>query len=186
MLRGRPHTGVVTTWVEEKGYGFISPNDAKTGDLFVHVDSILDRTIKKLHRGDRVRFDVELNTNPTKNSGKKFAVNVELMNSRMGGSKKDDRDRSEDRDRRRDKNDRGGDKGRSRSRRRSPSQRRSRSGSSKSSRGRSSRGRSSRCSRHRSRLRSRQQSFPRRSRLRRSPPPPQLPSTWSGSCTCQR
>mmetsp|Transcript_54344 Transcript_54344/g.168582 ORF Transcript_54344/g.168582 Transcript_54344/m.168582 type:complete len:176 (-) Transcript_54344:45-572(-) len=130
MLRGRPHTGVVTTWVEEKGYGFISPNDAKTGDLFVHVDSILDRSVKKLARGDRVRFDVELNTNPTKNSGKKFAVNVELMNSRMG--KRDDRDRSEERGGRRGgRDDRG--RSRSRSRRRSPSQRRSRSRSNSSS-----------------------------------------------------
>mmetsp|Transcript_74024 Transcript_74024/g.171724 ORF Transcript_74024/g.171724 Transcript_74024/m.171724 type:complete len:173 (-) Transcript_74024:142-660(-) len=123
MLRGRPHTGIVTTWVEEKGYGFISPNDAKTGDLFVHVDSILDRTIKKLTRGDRVRFDVELNTNPTKNSGKKFAVNVELLNGRCG--RRDERDRSEDRGGRRDRDgkDRNRGRSRSRSRRRSPDQR---------------------------------------------------------------
>merc|ERR1719409_150273 len=89
-LRGRTHTGLVTTWVEERGYGFISPNDGNIGDLFVHIDSLRDRSLKSLKRGDRVRFEVELNTNPTKNSGKKFAVNVELTGGR-------DRDRSRSR-----------------------------------------------------------------------------------------
>merc|ERR1719379_1303928 len=90
--RGSSHRGLVTTWNEDKGYGFISPSDGKLGgDLFVHVDSLRDRSVKSLKRGDRVRFDVELNTNPTRNSGKKFAVNVEVI----GGNKRgDDRDRS--------------------------------------------------------------------------------------------
>mmetsp|Transcript_66232 Transcript_66232/g.132917 ORF Transcript_66232/g.132917 Transcript_66232/m.132917 type:complete len:143 (+) Transcript_66232:65-493(+) len=90
-------SGVVNTWVEERGYGFISPTDSKLGDLFVHVDGIADRNLKKLTRGDRVVFDVEMNTNPTKNSGKKFAVNVTLARSGRG-----DRDRDRHDDRRRD------------------------------------------------------------------------------------
>eukprot|EP00450_Noctiluca_scintillans_P040302 CAMPEP_0194480316 /NCGR_PEP_ID=MMETSP0253-20130528/3155_1 /TAXON_ID=2966 /ORGANISM="Noctiluca scintillans" /LENGTH=237 /DNA_ID=CAMNT_0039319681 /DNA_START=83 /DNA_END=797 /DNA_ORIENTATION=- len=97
MMRGKVHKGLVTTWVEERGYGFISPNDPKLGDLFVHVDALRDRNIKKLNRGDRVRFDVELNTNPTKNSGKKFAVNVELDRPERGRDRVE-RDRSDDRD----------------------------------------------------------------------------------------
>merc|ERR1712232_564342 len=110
MLRGRTHTGLVTTWVEGRGFGFISPTEHNIGDLFVHVDSLRDRSIRSLKRGDRVRFEVEMNTNPTKNSGKKFAVNVELTGGR-------DKDRS-----------------RSRGRSRSRSKRRSRSRSSRKSR----------------------------------------------------
>lgn len=146
-LRGRAHKGVVTTWVDEKGYGFISPNDGKLGDLFVHVDAIVDRSIKNLKRGDRVRFDVELNTNPTKNSGKKFAVNVELL-SNSGGRKDRSRDR-EDRDR---------DRGKSRSRSRSRSRRsrsKGRGGDRSRSRSRSRRGGSGNGGRRNSRSRSR-------------------------------
>merc|ERR1719336_1385370 len=102
-------TGVVNTWVEERGYGFISPNDDKLGDLFVHVDGISDKNVKKLNRGDRVCFDVEMNTNPTKNSGKKFAVNVVLASSRRssGGCNRDrSRDRERDRGRGREERDR--------------------------------------------------------------------------------
>eukprot|EP00448_Togula_jolla_P034862 CAMPEP_0170627338 /NCGR_PEP_ID=MMETSP0224-20130122/31919_1 /TAXON_ID=285029 /ORGANISM="Togula jolla, Strain CCCM 725" /LENGTH=232 /DNA_ID=CAMNT_0010954333 /DNA_START=21 /DNA_END=717 /DNA_ORIENTATION=+ len=93
-------TGVVNTWVEERGYGFISPTDDKVGDLFVHVDNIKDRNIKQLKRGDRVRFDVEMNTNPTKNAGKRLAINVVMASGRSGGQ---DADRSRDRDRDRDR-----------------------------------------------------------------------------------
>merc|ERR1712185_287173 len=94
MLRGRTHTGLVTTWVEEKGYGFIAPTDHNIGDLFVHIDSFRDRSMKKLNRGDRVRFEVEMNINPTKNSGKKFAVNVELSSDTKDRSRSRRRGRS--------------------------------------------------------------------------------------------
>merc|ERR1712113_1262902 len=81
-LRGRPHYGLVTSWNKEKGYGFISPTDSKTGDLFVHVDGIKDHTVKELSRGDRVKFDIEQNVMRTRNAGKMFAVNVEQISGR--------------------------------------------------------------------------------------------------------
>mmetsp|Transcript_22768 Transcript_22768/g.51982 ORF Transcript_22768/g.51982 Transcript_22768/m.51982 type:complete len:153 (-) Transcript_22768:52-510(-) len=150
-VRGRVHTGIVTTWVEERGYGFISPNDSKVGDLFVHVDAIKDRSIKKLKRGQRVKFDVELNTNPTKNSGKKFAVNVEVVGgggSSSRGGRDDRRGRSPSR-RRKDS------KSRSPSRKRSHSRKRGRSDSHSSRKSRSpSRGKGRDRSKSRSRSRS--------------------------------
>mmetsp|Transcript_81114 Transcript_81114/g.225678 ORF Transcript_81114/g.225678 Transcript_81114/m.225678 type:complete len:156 (+) Transcript_81114:96-563(+) len=87
-------TGVVNTWVEDRGYGFISPHDSNLCDLFLHVDNIADRNVKGFKRGDKVRFDVEVNTNPTKNCGKKLAINVSLAST--GGRDRRDRDRRED------------------------------------------------------------------------------------------
>ena len=43
-----------------------------------------DRHVKWLKRGDKVYFDIEMNSNPTKNAGKKLAINVELSKSSLG------------------------------------------------------------------------------------------------------
>eukprot|EP00913_Durusdinium_trenchii_P028740 g26954.t1 len=65
-------TGLVTTWLEEKGFGFIAPDDSTFGDLFVHVSELRDARANGLERGDRVRFDVKYN----REKGKNLAVNV--------------------------------------------------------------------------------------------------------------
>eukprot|EP00438_Fugacium_kawagutii_P019958 Skav200581 [mRNA] locus=scaffold1051:18458:24228:- [translate_table: standard] len=46
--------GLVTTWLEEKGFGFIAPDDSNLGDLFVHVSELRDARANGLERGDRV------------------------------------------------------------------------------------------------------------------------------------
>mmetsp|Transcript_7536 Transcript_7536/g.13593 ORF Transcript_7536/g.13593 Transcript_7536/m.13593 type:complete len:151 (+) Transcript_7536:79-531(+) len=134
-------TGIVNTWVEERGFGFISPNDGSMGDLFVHIDNIKDRSIRNLKRGDRVRYDIEMNTNPTKNAGKRLAINVELRGGGGGGR---ERDRRGDRDggysRRDDRDDRGRRDGRYEDRRNDRyDDRRSRSYEDKRSRSRDDR-----------------------------------------------
>ncbi|CAK9110860.1 Probable cold shock protein A [Durusdinium trenchii] len=75
-------TGLVTTWLEEKGFGFIAPDDSTFGDLFVHVSELRDARANGLERGDRVRFDVKYN----REKGKNLAVNVIVEKSGGGAS----------------------------------------------------------------------------------------------------
>lgn len=49
-------TGKVKWWSEEKGYGFIVPDDG-TRDVFVHYTSIVGED-KLLREGDKVKFQV--------------------------------------------------------------------------------------------------------------------------------
>jgi uncharacterized membrane protein YsdA (DUF1294 family)/cold shock CspA family protein len=48
--------GTLSTWKDKRGYGFITPNDAKA-DIFIHISAFKD-----LHRrpraGDRVGYDI--------------------------------------------------------------------------------------------------------------------------------
>lgn len=52
----RRHTGTVKWFNVEKGYGFIERDIGK--DLFVHESDIYGRTIKVLHEGQVVEFEV--------------------------------------------------------------------------------------------------------------------------------
>jgi CspA family cold shock protein len=52
----QPLTGEVRTWLEFKGYGFISPDDGGR-DVFVH-SSALDRAVQ-LTAGARVEYELE-------------------------------------------------------------------------------------------------------------------------------
>eukprot|EP00441_Pelagodinium_beii_P025179 CAMPEP_0197653210 /NCGR_PEP_ID=MMETSP1338-20131121/34919_1 /TAXON_ID=43686 ORGANISM="Pelagodinium beii, Strain RCC1491" /NCGR_SAMPLE_ID=MMETSP1338 /ASSEMBLY_ACC=CAM_ASM_000754 /LENGTH=119 /DNA_ID=CAMNT_0043228245 /DNA_START=55 /DNA_END=414 /DNA_ORIENTATION=- len=106
-------SGVVVSWIDEKGFGFIKPDD-EGEDLFVHRTAL--NGCDALEKGDEVTFDITVDDR----SGKDRAINVEGGTGvrrddrdgggggRGGGRRRDSRSRSRDRRR-------GGDRKRSRS-----------------------------------------------------------------------
>ncbi|MDI9779106.1 cold-shock protein [Pseudomonas sp.] len=51
-------TGTVKWFNDEKGYGFITPEDG-SADLFVHFKSIQKDGFKSLKEGEKVKFEAE-------------------------------------------------------------------------------------------------------------------------------
>ena len=53
-----PITGTVKFFNNEKGFGFITPDDGSR-DVFVHVSAVTRSGLGTLNEGQRVSFDVE-------------------------------------------------------------------------------------------------------------------------------
>ena len=49
--------GTVKWFNEEKGYGFIAPNEEGSEDLFVHYSSIEGSGFRSLEEGERVSYE---------------------------------------------------------------------------------------------------------------------------------
>jgi CspA family cold shock protein len=67
MLRG-----TVNTWFEDRGYGFVSRDDAG-GNVFLHISQMPDKQPPRV--GDRVSFDVGVDPR----SGKHRAIDVLIL-----------------------------------------------------------------------------------------------------------
>ena len=65
-------TGTVKWFNDEKGFGFITPDDGGE-DVFVHFSAIVADGYKKLIEGQKVTFETEPDP---KDTGKLRAVNV--------------------------------------------------------------------------------------------------------------
>lgn len=51
-------TGRVKWFNENKGFGFITPEDGSGPDVYVHSSNISTRGLKKLVEGQRVTFEI--------------------------------------------------------------------------------------------------------------------------------
>ena len=63
--------GTVKFFNEQKGYGFISPEDGGS-DAFVHISAVERAGLRTLDRDQRVSYDLE-----TDRRGKTSAVNIQ-------------------------------------------------------------------------------------------------------------
>ncbi|MGO9136022.1 MAG: cold-shock protein [Methylovirgula sp.] len=65
-------TGTVKFFNDQKGYGFIQPDDGSK-DIFVHVSAVERSGMRGLMEGQKVSFDVETD----RRSGKAAACNLQ-------------------------------------------------------------------------------------------------------------
>jgi len=64
-------TGTVKWFNEQKGYGFIQP-DQGGKDVFVHISAVERSGLRSLHDGQKVSYDVEAD----RRTGKESAANL--------------------------------------------------------------------------------------------------------------
>ena len=64
-------TGTVKFFNEQKGYGFIQPDDGGT-DSFVHITDVERAGLRTLNRDQKVSYEVE-----TDDRGKSRAINIQ-------------------------------------------------------------------------------------------------------------
>lgn len=67
-------TGTCTGWHEDRGFGFIRPDEGGGGDIFVHRKSLVGSALW-LEQGQRVEFEIGLDAR----TGKQQAQNVEVL-----------------------------------------------------------------------------------------------------------
>jgi cold shock protein len=66
-------TGTVKWFNDDKGFGFVTPDESGTEDLFVHHSGIAGDGFKSLREGARVSYDAEAGDKGPK------AVNVQPL-----------------------------------------------------------------------------------------------------------
>jgi CspA family cold shock protein len=54
--------GTVKYFNDQKGYGFITPEDQEGSDVYVHFSAIESSGFRTLHEGERVEFEVVSST----------------------------------------------------------------------------------------------------------------------------
>lgn len=69
-------TGIVKFYNQQKGYGFILPDDGGN-DVFVHVTAVQDSGMAELQEGTKISFETE----PDKRGKGPKAVNLEPVQS---------------------------------------------------------------------------------------------------------
>ncbi len=67
-------TGTVKFYNEQKGYGFIAPDNGGN-DVFVHATALERAGMRSLHEGQKVSFD----TREDRRSGKMAVDNIEAV-----------------------------------------------------------------------------------------------------------
>ena len=72
-------TGTVKFFNEQKGYGFISPDDGGK-DAFVHVSAVDRAGMRSLRENQRIAYDLQ-----DDNRGKQSAVNLREADGAEGG-----------------------------------------------------------------------------------------------------
>ncbi len=63
--------GVLKTWKDDRGFGFIKPEDG-SDDIFIHI-SALKNFVRRPYRGDTIYYEVEQSSD-----GKSKAVNARI------------------------------------------------------------------------------------------------------------
>lgn len=67
-------TGTVKWFNDQKGYGFITPDDANVNeskDVFVHISAVERAGLRGLSEGQRVEFELQENRGKTSAAGLK-------------------------------------------------------------------------------------------------------------------
>jgi cold shock protein len=74
-------TGTISYWNSPKGFGFARKDDG--GEVFVHVNDLVDETIEALEVGQHIAFD----EHRSKRGNKPEAVEVKLLTTRATEAK---------------------------------------------------------------------------------------------------
>ncbi len=67
-------SGTVKWFNEQKGYGFIQPDDGGK-DIFVHISAVQRSGLQGLHDGQKVSFELQAD----RRTGKMAAVNLQAL-----------------------------------------------------------------------------------------------------------
>jgi len=66
--------GTVKWFNGTKGYGFVAPED-NSSDVFVHISAVEAAGLRSLNEGDKVSYDLEVDSK----RGKSSAVNLRVL-----------------------------------------------------------------------------------------------------------